>query len=159
MTEPANGLRFRAAVLADLPEIVRLLAADALGSSREQPGENVSPAYDRAFAAIDADPHNELVVATVDDRVVGCMQLTTIPSLTYHGGARLQVEGVRVDRELRSRGIGEAMMRYAIERATATGCHLVQLTTNAQRTDAHRFYRRLGFEPTHVGFKLHLPRD
>jgi ribosomal protein S18 acetylase RimI-like enzyme len=157
MTDPATDLRLRAAVLADVPDIVRLLSEDAIGPRRESHDEAGSPAYDQAFAAIDADPNNELVVATVADRVVGCMQLTTIRYLTHYGGVRLQVEGVRVDRELRSRGIGEAMLRYAIERATASGCHLVQLTTNAQRTDAHRFYRRLGFEPTHVGFKLHLP--
>ena len=157
MTRPVSDLRFRSATLADVPEIVRLLAEDALGRSRERYGDALSPAYAEAFAAIDADPNNELVVATVGDRVVGCMQLTTIRYLNFHGGTRLQVEGVRVDREMRSRGIGEAMLRYTIERATASGCHLVQLTTNAQRTDAHRFYRRLGFEATHVGFKLHLP--
>ncbi len=150
-------LVLRRADPADVPAIVRLLAGDALGQDREQDGDPSAADYLEAFAAIDADPNHDLVVAVQDGRVVGCMQLTRIRYLTFRGGTRLQVEGVRVDRELRSRGIGEAMMRHAIERARESGCHLVQLTTNAQRTDAQRFYRRLGFEPTHVGFKLHLP--
>ena len=158
MAEPVSDLRLRAAVLADVPDILRLLSEDAIGPSREERyGDASAPTYHQAFAAIEADPNNELVVATVGDRVVGCMQLTRIRYLNFQGGTRLQVEGVRVDREMRSLGIGEAMLRYAIEQATLNGCHLVQLTTNAQRTDAHRFYRRLGFTATHVGFKLHLP--
>jgi ribosomal protein S18 acetylase RimI-like enzyme len=152
-------LAFRRAEPADVPDIVRLLAEDSLGQAREQVGDAAAADYLAAFAEIDADPHQELVVAVQEGRVVGCMQLTTLRYLSHRGGTRLQVEGVRVDRERRSRGIGEAMMRYAIERARESGCHLVQLTTNAKRTDAHRFYRRLGFEPTHVGFKLALPRD
>jgi GNAT superfamily N-acetyltransferase len=151
-------LAFRRAGAADVRDIVRLLGEDSLGQAREQLGDASVGDYLEAFAAIDADPNQELVVAVEDGRVVGCLQLTTIRYLTFRGGTRLQVEGVRVDRDRRSRGIGEAMMRYAVERAKERGCHLVQLTTNAQRTDAHRFYRRLGFEPTHVGFKLHLRR-
>jgi ribosomal protein S18 acetylase RimI-like enzyme len=147
---------FRRARETDLPVIVRLLAEDSLGRSRERYGDGLAPGYLDAFAAIDRDPAQLLAVAELECRVIGCMQLTFIPHLTYQGGRRLQIEGVRVDRSVRSRGIGEAMFRWAIEQAREGGCHLVQLTTNRARDDAQRFYQRLGFEPSHIGYKLHL---
>lgn len=156
MTDHPQDVRFRDAARADVPAIVRLLAADALGMTRERCGGALDPAYLEAFDAIDRDPNNRLVVADLDGRVVGCMQLTTIPHLTFQGGTRLQIEGVRVDPAFRSRNIGSAMFRWAIEQGRARGCHVVQLTTNKCRDQAQNFYRNLGFEPSHVGYKLYL---
>ncbi len=156
MTAPAHRVIFRAARRDDLAEIVRLLADDDLGQTRERHENPLPDAYVTAFAAIEADARNELVVAERDAQVVGCLKLTFMPSLTLQGGERLQIEGVRVDRRWRGHGIGEAMFGWAIDRARAHGCRLVQLTTNKDRPDAQHFYEQLSFEPTHVGFKLYL---
>lgn len=159
MTTPNHHVVFRAARRQDLTEIVRLLADDDLGRSRERYEDPLPDAYVTAFAAIEADACNELVVAEHDGQVVGCLQLTFMPSLTLQGGERMQIEGVRVDRRRRGQGIGEAMFGWAIDRARARGCRLVQLTTNQVRPEAQHFYEQLGFEPTHVGFKLYLSRS
>ena len=151
-------ISFREATLADVPIVVRLLAADPLGSQREDVGGSLSPSYTEAFRAIDADPNQELVVATLEgeDRVVGVLQITYIPSLTYRGRWRAQIEGVRVEESLRSKGLGRALIRYAIERAESRRCRLVQLTTDKQRPEAVTFYEGLGFVSSHEGMKLHL---
>lgn len=158
MSEHDHGkqLVFRRARRADVAEIVRLLADDPLGRERERYTEPLPEAYYAAFAAIDADPRHQLVVAELDGAVVGTLQLTVLPSLSFQGRPRAQVESVRVDERLRSRGIGRALMLWAIERARAAGCHVVQLTTHATRADAHRFYERLGFTGSHLGMKLEL---
>jgi ribosomal protein S18 acetylase RimI-like enzyme len=150
-------LRFRRARRHDVPAIVRLLANDPLGATREASGTGELPeAYWQAFEAIDADPRQFLVVAELDGRVVGTLQLTFIPSLTYRGGERAQIEAVRIDAGSRDRGLGRAMVGWAIEQARARGCRLVQLTTDQRRADALRFYRSLGFRATHAGMKLLL---
>lgn len=140
---------------ADLACVVELLSTDVLGSTREGTAEELDP-YARAFAEIEADPNNTVYVVEDAGEVIGCYQLTLIPNLSFKGGKRAQVEGVRVADHARGRGIGEKMMAHAIETARAAGCRMVQLTSNRQRDDALRFYERLGFEPTHIGFKYYL---
>jgi ribosomal protein S18 acetylase RimI-like enzyme len=149
----------RPATRADLVEIVRLLADDELGSGRERLAEPLPAGYEQAFATIETDPNNELIVAEQGGVVVGTMQLTVIPSLSFQGSRRLQIESVRVDGRYRNQGIGRLMMEWAIERAREKNCRLVQLTTHKSRTDAHRFYARLGFVASHEGMKLDLMRD
>jgi GNAT superfamily N-acetyltransferase len=146
----------REARAADLAAIIALLADDPLGSRREAADASVTPTYRAAFEAISADPHHRLIVADLDGTVVGVLQLSFLPHLTYHGGWRAQIEGVRVSREMRSRGVGRALLEWAIDRARERGCHLVQLTTDRRRPEALRFYLDLGFEATHDGLKLHL---
>lgn len=102
------------------------------------------------------DPNNELVVAVIDEAVVGMLQITFIPYLTFQGRWRALVEGVRVSSETRSHGIGTALLRRAIERARERNCVMVQLTTDRSRQDALRFYERFGFVSSHDGMKLHL---
>jgi ribosomal protein S18 acetylase RimI-like enzyme len=147
----------RRAEAADLPALVALLAADQLGASRDGPDgpEGWAP-YERALAAIDADPAHLLVVATRDNHVVGTLQLSVLPGLARRGASRMQIEAVRVHADLRGRGLGEAMLRWSVEQARVRGCALVQLTSDKVRTEAHRFYGRVGFVATHEGFKLHL---
>jgi len=147
---------FRRAVLADLPDIVRLLADDPLGAGRERYASPLPQSYQQAFEAINADPNNELMVAVRDEAVIGVLQLTFIPYLTYQGGWRALIEGVRIDQRHRSAGLGEAFFHWAIARARERGCHLLQLTTDKARPDARRFYEALGFRATHEGMKLHL---
>ena len=149
-------LNFRAARSADLEALIGLLADDPLGATREIPPPPLDPRYAQAFAAIDADPNNELVVLEVDDRLAGLMQLTFIPYLTHTGSWRCLVEGVRVAREFRGRGLGTRLLEHAVGRARERGCSLVQLTSDKQRPDALRFYEALGFRATHEGFKLKL---
>ena len=143
----------RAAEAADLPAILRLLADDPLGKTREAA---VEAPYQAAFAAIAADPNHEVVVAELGGRVVGCFQLSFIPGLSRRGAWRAQIESVRIESALRGQGAGQAMMQWAIARARARGCALVQLTTDKRRPDAHRFYARLGFVASHEGMKLEL---
>ncbi|GAA4251807.1 GNAT family N-acetyltransferase [Dactylosporangium darangshiense] len=147
-------LRIRKATEADVPAIVALLADDPLGAGRESP-DDLTP-YLRAFAAIEADANQLLVVAERDGRTVGTLQLSLLPGLTRRGAARGQIEAVRVARDERGSGLGAALMQWAIDEAHERGCQLVQLTSDVSRSDAHRFYERLGFVPTHVGFKLNL---
>ncbi len=154
MTEKA--LAFRAANENDLVAIVRMLADDALGAKRERFVTPLPESYRQAFAAIDSDPNNELVVACLGDDVAGVLQLTFIPYLTYQGSWRALIEGVRVDAQHRSLGIGQQLFEWAIARARERGCSMVQLTTDRAREDALRFYERLGFVASHHGMKLHL---
>lgn len=156
MTEIAPLLR--PAAEPDLPALVALLADDPLGALREGEGGAPSAAYRKAFRAIVADPNHELLVAEEDGAVVGLLQLSFLPHLTYEGGWRAQIEGVRVARDHRSRGIGRIMLEAAVERARERGCHLVQLTTDRRRPEALEFYLGLGFQDSHHGMKLHLSR-
>lgn len=151
-----ENVLFRIADLNDLPDIVRMLADDFLGLQREEYVDPLPESYVRAFKEIDADENNHLVVAEVDGEVVGALQLTFTPSISFRGGKRATVESVRVDTKLRGSGIGHKIMLWAIELAKNNGCVSMQLTTNAERDDAQRFYRRLGFKPSHVGMKLPL---
>lgn len=147
---------FRPARREDLPSIVRMLAEDDLGSQRERFEDPLSGSYYKAFEQIENDPNHELIVAELDGKVVGTLHLMFLPSISYQGGLRAQVESVRVDGKVRGRGIGSGMMKWAVEKAQARGAHLVQLTTHRSRQDAHRFYERLGFTKSHVGMKLSL---
>lgn len=154
--EAMGALHFRMAEHEDLRQIVRMLASDPLGSNREVYSEPLPAAYENAFHAIKADRNNELLVAVLKDSVVGVVQVTFIPSLTYLGRWRATLEGVRVESSVRSQGVGTALLRYAIGRAMERGCRLVQLTTDKAREDALRFYGRLGFVCSHHGLKLDL---
>jgi GNAT superfamily N-acetyltransferase len=138
----------------DIGAIVRMLADDQLGATRDDPGD-LEP-YLRAFEEIDGDPNQLLVVVACDDEPVGTLQLTIIPGLARRGALRGQIEAVRIRAEHRGGGLGADLMRWAIDESRRRGCALVQLTSDASRTEAHRFYERLGFVPSHTGFKLKL---
>ena len=147
---------FRRARREDVPDLVRMLRDDELGGAREQADGPVEPSYWRAFEEIERDKRQLLVVAEHEGSVVGTLQVSFIPYLTFGGGERGQIEAVRVDRSLQGLGIGQAMMRWAIEQARDRGCHMVQLTTNKSRTEVRNFYEKLGFEATHEGMKLYF---
>ncbi len=151
-----SQFEFRSARRDDVPSIVALLANDPLGAKRERLESPLPQSYYAAFEAIDRDPNHELIVVTVDDQVCGVMQLSFLPYLTYGGGWRAQIEGVRVAPEFRSKGLGRELFLWGINRAREHGCHLVQLTTDKSRPNALRFYESLGFKASHEGMKLHL---
>lgn len=149
-------MRVRQATMEDLPRLVELLAQDELGSTREVAGGQIDPGYVAAFEAIHRDPDNQVLVGEDDDVVVCMLQLTFLPHLTFRGGWRAQIEGVRVAADRRGQGLGRQLIARAVDEARERGCHLVQLTTNTSRIDARRFYESLGFEATHHGMKLYL---
>jgi GNAT superfamily N-acetyltransferase len=151
MTE---SLILRDATADDLPVIIALLADDKLGSTREDP-QDLAP-YLAAFAELEADRNQRLIVAERGAEIVGTFQLSFIPGVSQRGLKRAMIESVRVAAAERGSGLGTQMMRWAIDEARQAGCGQVQLTSNAERSDAHRFYERLGFVPSHVGFKLKL---
>ncbi|MEU8635014.1 GNAT family N-acetyltransferase [Amycolatopsis sp. NPDC048633] len=138
----------------DVAAIVRMLADDQLGATRDDP-HDLDP-YLRAFEQMAADPNQLLVVVTSDDEPVGTLQLTIIPGLARRGALRGQVEAVRIHADHRGSGLGADLMHWAIDESRRRGCALVQLTSDVSRTDAHRFYERLGFVASHTGFKLKL---
>jgi GNAT superfamily N-acetyltransferase len=140
----------------DLPAIVAMLADDVLGQSREIVGDPFAAEYVSAFERISADPNQFLAVMVDGGEAVGTLQLTFIPGLSRRGALRGQIEAVRIARTRRGAGCGEVLLKWAIDECRKRGCAFVQLTTDKSRTDAHRFYDRLGFEPTHIGYKLKL---
>ena len=155
MRDPAPVL-FRRARREDLRAILELLNDGKVGNVLERIEDPLPRIYEDAFAAIEADANQLLLVGEIDGRIVASLQLSFIPGIAHQGAWRAQVEAVRVARDLRGRKIGEAMMRHVIALAKERGCALLQLTTNKARDDARRFYRRLGFVASHEGMKLRL---
>ena len=147
------ALTFRLATRADVTAVVALLADDVLGRGRES--GQLDP-YLAAFDAMQTEGGNQLIVGEAGDRVLATYQLTVISGLSLSAARRAQIEAVRVDASLRGQGAGAALMADAEARARAAGASLMQLTSNASRTDAHRFYERLGYAPSHIGFKKPL---
>lgn len=149
-----SDLTIRPATADDLPVLVGMLADDPLGAARESP-DDLAP-YRAAFARIAADPNQHLVIAERDGRPAGTLQLTVVPGLSRQGADRALVEAVRVHTDERGTGLGTELLNWAVAEARRRGCALVQLTSDATRVDAHRFYERLGFEASHLGFKMLL---
>lgn len=151
-----TALTIREAILEDLDFVVSLIGTDPIADAR-----NPATADDRlhqreAFEAINSDPNHLLLVAELEHQPVGSFQLSFIPGVSRQGAWRGQIESVRIHPAHRNRGLGGAMMEWAVERCRERGCGLVQLTSDQQRSNAHRFYERLGFLPTHTGFKMRL---
>lgn len=150
-------ITFRKAEITDLEGIVKMMADDILGQNREEFRIPLPDSYVHAFREINQDPNNFLVVVDhPSKKIIGTMQLTFIPYLGRKGTKRMQIEAVRVDEKFRGAGIGQQMMEWAIKKAGEEKCGLVQLTTDKTRTDAHRFYKKLGFVDSHLGMKLYL---
>jgi len=151
-----NDITIRTASIEDLSAVIGMLTNDPLGQHREDADSGLNSAYLSAFNAIDVDPNNQLLVATSGTQVVGVLQLTFIPNLTYTGGLRAQIEGVRVHESVRGQGVGKLIVAHAIEQARGRNCVMVQLTTDKRRPDALAFYESSGFAPSHEGMKLLL---
>jgi GNAT superfamily N-acetyltransferase len=154
--EPKEPLAvtMRPATAEDIPAIVAMLADDHLGEQRESPGE--PELYRPAFDRVTDDPNQHLVVAEHEGKALGTLQLTLIPGLSRRGATRATIEAVRVHSEARDSGLGTQLIEWAVNEARRQGCALVQLTSDATRVGAHRFYERLGFEASHLGFKMLL---
>lgn len=144
------------ATLHDLRLIIDLLLEDELGQTRENNRDDLDQKYINAFDKIDADPNQYLMVIKNDNEVVGTCHLTLMPSLTFMGSTRMQIEAVRIAEKYRGQKIGEWMMEAAIQYAKSKDVMIVQLTTNKKRNRAKNFYEKLGFEATHEGMKLYI---
>ncbi|GAB4509799.1 MAG: GNAT family N-acetyltransferase [Allomuricauda sp.] len=150
-------MNFRKATIKDVPTIVQMIADDALGSTRENYTIPLPQTYYDAFERIDTDKNQELTVVENEvGEVIGVFQMTFIPYLTYQGGIRAQIEGVRVKKTYRNQGVGKTIFQWAIQRAKERNAHLLQLTTDKKRPDAIRFYESLGFKASHEGMKMHF---
>ena len=150
-------LIFRKATEGDLSNIVKMLADDELGSKREDYKVPLPKSYYDAFQNIVQDKNQELIILeNVNKEIIGTLQLTFIPYLTYQGGLRAQIESVRIHRKFRGKSFGKRIFKWAIKRSIDNGAHLVQLTTDKLRPDAIEFYKSLGFKDSHTGMKLHL---
>jgi GNAT superfamily N-acetyltransferase len=149
-----GDLDIRPATTDDVSAIVGMLADDPLGAQRESP-DDLEP-YLTALERLSSDPNQHVVVATRESRVVGTLQLTIVPGLSRRGATRSIIEGVRIHADERGSGLGSRLIEWAIEESRRQNCQLVQLTSDNTRTEAHRFYERLGFTASHVGFKLAL---
>jgi GNAT superfamily N-acetyltransferase len=151
-----SAISIRKAREADVAAIVAMLADDALGQAREDASLPLARPYLDAFAAIDSDPNQFLAVMTDGDDVIGTLQITFLAGLSLRGAWRGQIEAVRVAANRRGERLGQRLLEWAIDKCREQGCRVVQLTTNKSRTDAHRFYERLGFKASHIGYKLDL---
>ncbi|HMB99437.1 MAG TPA: GNAT family N-acetyltransferase [Flavobacteriaceae bacterium] len=150
-------MNIRKAIQSDVPYIVKMISDDKLGMTREDYIDPLPKSYYDAFSKINSDNNQELIVVEDSDKsIIGTMQLSFIPYLTYQGGVRAQIEAVRIHKDKRGQGIGEYMFKWAIHRASDRGAHLLQLTTDKKRPDALKFYEKLGFTATHEGMKLHF---
>ncbi|GAA2777538.1 GNAT family N-acetyltransferase [Streptomyces rameus] len=149
-----GDLDIRPATAEDLPAIVAMLADDPLGAQRESP-DDLTP-YRTALERLAADPNQHVVVAVRENRVIGTLQLTIIPGLSHKGATRALIEAVRIHADERGSGLGGRLIEWAIDTSRRLDCQMVQLTSDKTRTDAHRFYERLGFTASHEGFKLRL---
>lgn len=148
---------FRNAQASDLAQIIAMLNDDEIAREREAAAtESVLTTQLSAFEAINDDPNHELIVGTINAEVIAVLQLSYLPGLTYNGGWRAQIEGVRVARSRQAQGIGRQLLAHAVICARRRECVLVQLTTDRRREQALAFYARMGFVPSHVGMKLRL---
>lgn len=151
-----SKLSYRKATIHDLQAIIRLLVEDDLGKNREQLSDIIDSRYTEAFQRIDSDPNQYLMVVNCDNEIVGTCHLTIMPSLTFVGSTRMQIEAVRISKAHRGQKIGAWMMSTAVSFAKTNRVSMIQLTTNKQRPQAKQFYEHLGFEATHEGMKLYL---
>ncbi|WP_052255162.1 GNAT family N-acetyltransferase [Salinicoccus sp. YB14-2] len=149
-------MEFRFATEHDLKGIVAMLADDALGKTRETVSDSLEDKYLRSFKDIEAQAGNQILLSTESGVITGCLQLTFIPTLARGGMKRAQIEGVRVHKSYRKKGVGRALFEEAIRLSKENQCGIVQLTTDKRRTGAHSFYEKLGFQVTHEGMKLFL---
>ncbi|MFE6728573.1 GNAT family N-acetyltransferase [Streptomyces californicus] len=149
-----SDLEIRPVTADDLASVVAMLADDPLGAQRESPYD-LTP-YEEALQRLTDDPNQHVVVAVREGRVVGTLQLTIVPGLSRRGATRSIIEGVRIHGDERGSGLGTQLIQWAVDESRRQDCRLVQLTSDVTREDAHRFYERLGFTASHVGFKLAL---
>lgn len=151
-----ESVTIRKAEHGDVPAIVAMFANDSLGGHGDSTEPSALPGYMAAFRRIEQSPNETLYVAVKGGEVVGTFKTPLTTTLTGRGGSSMIVEAVHTRADCRGQGIGETMIRFCLDEARRQGLRQVQLTSNAKRTDAHRFYGRLGFEASHVGFKFKL---
>jgi GNAT superfamily N-acetyltransferase len=156
MNATLQNLIIRMAREDDLPALAAIFAADEIGGHGDTAEESAQPDYLAAFRAIEASPSETLYVAELDGEVVGTFQTAILTKLVGRGAKSMVIEAVQMRADMRGRGIGAVMINHCLEEARRQGLNAAQLTSNAARLDAHRFYERLGFEKRHLGFRMKL---
>ncbi|MVA26422.1 GNAT family N-acetyltransferase [Agrobacterium vitis] len=151
-----SPLTIRPAQETDIVAVVALFAADDLGGHGDTTDPDALPDYLAAFRRIAASSNEILYVAERDGTVVGTFQTMVTTTLTGRGSSSMIVEAVQTRADCRGQGIGAQMIEFCLEQAREQGLRQVQLTSNAVRLDAHRFYEWLGFKKSHFGFKFKL---
>jgi ribosomal protein S18 acetylase RimI-like enzyme len=151
-----QNLILRQAIKKDLPEIVRLYGEDELGTTREKLSDPLLPSYEKAFHTIQEDKNQTLLVIEYHQEIIGTCHLTFMPSLSFKGSWRLNLENIHIDKRFQNQGVGTCMLEKAIAIGQEKSCKIIQLTTNKKRIRAKSFYEKLGFQPTHEGMKLYL---
>jgi len=154
-----QNLSLRFAEEKDLPDIVRMFMEDELGATRESLSDPLMPNYQTIFQSIKEDKNQALMVVEHKEKVIGTCHLTFMPSLSFKGSWRLNLENIHVDKKFQNQGVGTWMVQKAIDLGQKKGCKIIQLTTNKKRYRAKVFYEKLGFTPTHEGMKLYLGED
>ena len=139
----------------DAGRLVELIMGGTLRSA-EDPSD-LAP-YRAAMSEMAEGSSSAVLVAEVAGRVVGMCQLFFLRHIQDRGGLSAEIESMHVDESMRGRGVGTVLLQEAVARAERRGCTRVQLTSNRSRLDAHRFYERHGFEPSHIGFKHYFDR-
>lgn len=150
------NLTYRKAKLDDLPLLIELLLEDELGMMRESKSKQTDERYTQAFHKINSDSNQYLMVVENDDKIIGTCHLTIMPSLTFIGSTRMQIEAVRVAGKYREQKIGSWMFDQAILYSKEHDVSIIQIATNKKRLQAKHFYEKLGFEASHEGMKLYL---
>ncbi len=153
-----NNLTHRKARISDLPRLIELLLEDELGQTRESRSAELDENYIKAFHKIDSDQNQYLMAVENGDEIIGTCHLTIMPSLTFIGSTRMQIEAVRVADKYRGQKIGSWMFDQAISYAKEHDVSIIQLTTNKKRVQAKHFYEKLGFKASHEGMKLYLEK-
>lgn len=151
-----SGLSFREATIEDLPALVALFADDVVGSHNDTKDIVALPIYESAFATIQSSPNDLIFVGSTNGEIVATAQVTFVTSLVGRGSTRMIIEAVQTRTDMRGKGIGALLIAHCLQAGRQRGAASAQLTSNNKRSDAHRFYERLGFEKSHAGFKLKL---
>lgn len=140
----------------DLPRIVELLAALTEDEAPADRGTPLPYSYHMAFRRMMESQGQFVLVAEYRKRIVGTLVLIIVPNLSHRGSPWAAIENVVIEEKHRGKGIAAALIRRAEELARENGCYKLVLTSNRRRTEAQRFYRRLGFKTTHNAYRINL---
>lgn len=146
------SIHCREATQPDLPAVLRLYAQPALDDGEALPLADA----ERLFARFARYPDYTLHVAIWDERIVGTFALLVMENLGHMGAPSAVIEDVAVDPQWQGKGVGSAMMAYAINICSEKRCYKVSLSSNLKREQAHAFYESLGFERHGYSFRVQL---
>ena len=146
----------REAQAADIPRILELYRQLAFTPQPPNTPQPSTVEYQQAFSNISQTTGYQLLVAEEDSKILGTAVVAILPGIAHGVSPFAVVEYVVVDEARRSQGIGRLLMEHIKEQAKKAGCYKIMLTSDNRRTEAHDFYRSLGYEASAYGFRLYL---